>query len=425
MQISFAITKKAVKYMQYITAAQAAQKWNVTVRRVQDLCRKHQIDGAVRWGRDWMIPADAHRPEDRRFKTITHTADTVAQLPRKNPAIAMSNLYNTPGTADRVAEEAFPNRPVAAQLFRAQIAFCRGELDKAIEIVGEIGERPRGQDLQIGCGVILGMCAVVKGDEELWRKARKEIISAPCHNNRDRYAMEFWLAAVESEIRETNTFPLWFARGMFDILPGDSFPGARFYYLRYLYLVGHESAMGQRGEADAQSSMKLFPQVAEPLISQSRKEGALISEAYMRLLCAVTYHDLGDDPMAIRHLDIAIKLIVPDKLYMILAEYRRQLDFLLDERLALVDPAAVTIVKNMNKQFLAGWTVLHNSQRGKTVSNELTPREREVAKHAAFGLSNKEIAQRLNISINTVKQSLRIAMDKTGAIRRSDLGSYL
>ena len=57
--------------------------------------------------------------------------------------------------------------------------------------------------------------------------------------------------------------------------------------------------------------------------------------------------------------------------------------------------------------------------------NQLTAREREVAKQAAFGLSNKDIAQRLNISVNTVKQSLRTAMDKTGALRRSDLADYI
>ena len=171
--------------------------------------------------------------------------------------------------------------------------------------------------------------------------------------------------------------------------------------------------------------MSLFPCVAEPLIAQNRKEGAIVSEIYTRLICACAYHDLGNDAMAIHHLDIAIALALPDRLYMLLAEYRRQLDFLMDERLSLADPAAVAQVRNLNKQFLNGWTVLHNGQRGRMVSNELTTREREVAKHAAFGLSNKEIALRLHISVNTVKQSLRTAMDKTGAMRRSDLFHYI
>lgn len=410
--------------MQYITAKQAAEKWNLTVRRVQDLCRSNLIDGAIRWGRDWMIPADARRPIDRRRKVEVGRMQIQTQLPRKNPAIVMSNIYNTPGTADAVCAS-LKDRPEAAQLFHAQIAFLRGDTECSVATVRKLLEGHCGHDLQIGCGLMLAMNAIFTGNLPQWEQARQVILSAPCHSERDRYAVDFWLAAMESEIRETTTFPLWFARGSFDVLPGDSFPGARFYYLRYLYLMGHEYALGHHGAPDAQSKMSLFPCVAEPLIAQNRKEGAIVSEIYTRLVCAGSYHDLGNESMAIHHLDLAIKLAMPDKLYMPFAEYRRQLDFLIDERLSMADPAAAAQVKALNRAFISGWTVLHNTIRGKTVTSELTAREREVAKHAAFGLSNKEIAQRLHISINTVKQSLRTAMDKTGAMRRSELSQYI
>jgi len=410
--------------VQYISAQEAAEKWGLTVRRVQDLCKNHSIHGAVRWGRGWMIPADATRPADRRKKLPVTKAATVAILPRKNPAIIFSNIYNVPGTADAVAD-GMTERPVAAQLFRAQIAWCRGDTKTCRSIVEPLLEIPKGHDLQIGCGVILGNCAIVEGNASLWHKARAEIANAHCHDERDRMALDFWLAALECQLRETNSFPIWFTYGQFDKLPGDSFPSLRYYYLRYLNLLGKEHAMGHRGAPDAQSKMSLFSCVAEPLIAQSKKEGALISEAYQRLVAACSYHDLNMDWAAIHHLDIAIDLLLPDKLYMILAEYRRQLDFLMDERLAAINPEAAAAVKNLNKRFLSGWTTLQNTVRGKGISNELTTREREVAKLAAYGFSNQEIADRLNISLNTVKQALRNAMDKTGAQRRTDLANVL
>lgn len=410
--------------MQYITAAQAAQKWDLTVRRVQDLCRSQQIHGAVRWGRDWMIPADANRPEDRRKKHTDKQVQNLAILPRKNPAIIFSDIYNTPGKADLVADS-MTERPVAAQLFRAQIAYCRGDLKRSRRITETLLELPRGHDLQIGCGVILAKCAVATGDHELWKRAHTQINTAHCHDARDRYAADFWLAAMGCEIRETASFPLWFTQGRFDILPGDSYPPARNYYLRYLYIVCHKEAMNAAGGLDPQIKMRMIPFVGEPLVAQSHKEGTLISEAYMRLILAMAYHNLGNDPMAIHHLDIAIELCLPDKLYMILVEYRRPLDFLLDERLALADPEALTQVRKLYRQYQEGWTTLHNSVRDRVFVGELTTREREVAKLAAFGLSNKEIADRLGISLNTVKQSVRLAMDKTGALRRNELSLYI
>lgn len=410
--------------MQYITAAQAAQRWGITVRRVQDLCRNHKIHGAVRWGRAWMIPADAYRPADLRCKKSTQERHGIAQLPRKNPAIIMSNIYHIPGTADAVAES-MDTRPQASALFRAQLAYCRGDIEGCIEGVEELLEGFCGHDLQIGCGLILANCAVTLGNVDLWNRARTLVTTAPCHGGQDRYAVDFWAAALDSEIRETSTFPLWFVRGSFDVLPGDSFPGARLYYLRLLYLLGHEYALGHHGQPDEQSKMALFSCVAEPLIAQNKKEGAIVSELYTRLICASSYHDLGNDAMATHHLDLAIAIALPDKLYMPLAEYRRQLDFLMDARLSVLDPEAAAQVRSLNKRYLSGWTVLQSSQRGRSVTNELTTREREVAKHAAFGLSNKEIAERLNISVNTVKQSLRTAMDKIGVMRRSELGHYI
>ena len=40
--------------MTYLKVSEIAEKWNMSRRRVQDLCRLNQIPGAQRWGRDWM-----------------------------------------------------------------------------------------------------------------------------------------------------------------------------------------------------------------------------------------------------------------------------------------------------------------------------------------------------------------------------------
>lgn len=54
--------------MNYIKVNEAAEKWNISVRRAQDLCRMGKIPGARRFGTNWMIPADAERPPDGRKK---------------------------------------------------------------------------------------------------------------------------------------------------------------------------------------------------------------------------------------------------------------------------------------------------------------------------------------------------------------------
>lgn len=51
----------------YITVQEAAEKWGVTPRQVQILCKENRIAGATRMSRIWVIPEDAKKPTgDRR-----------------------------------------------------------------------------------------------------------------------------------------------------------------------------------------------------------------------------------------------------------------------------------------------------------------------------------------------------------------------
>ena len=52
----------------YISVEETAKKWNLSQRRVQDLCRMGKVPEARRFGTNWMIPADALRPADGRSK---------------------------------------------------------------------------------------------------------------------------------------------------------------------------------------------------------------------------------------------------------------------------------------------------------------------------------------------------------------------
>lgn len=46
----------------YITVQEAAEKWGVTPRQVQILCKENRIVGAMRMSRIWIIPENAQKP---------------------------------------------------------------------------------------------------------------------------------------------------------------------------------------------------------------------------------------------------------------------------------------------------------------------------------------------------------------------------
>lgn len=50
--------------MDYLTAAEIANKWKVSSRMAAYYCEAGRIEGAVKKGKTWFIPADAPKPLD-------------------------------------------------------------------------------------------------------------------------------------------------------------------------------------------------------------------------------------------------------------------------------------------------------------------------------------------------------------------------
>jgi len=53
---------------EYMTAQEAAERWKISVRRVQRLCKENRIEGVLNVSRVWLIPQSAEKPIDKRTK---------------------------------------------------------------------------------------------------------------------------------------------------------------------------------------------------------------------------------------------------------------------------------------------------------------------------------------------------------------------
>ena len=50
----------------YLSIREAAEKWGVSQRRINQYCSEGRIPGAQRFGKSWAIPEDAEKPVDPR-----------------------------------------------------------------------------------------------------------------------------------------------------------------------------------------------------------------------------------------------------------------------------------------------------------------------------------------------------------------------
>ena len=406
--------------MAYITVKEAAEKWGVTPRHVQILCSEERIKGATRFGRSWMIPRGAVLPSSGSAE------NPHMPMPRKSPFLDMTNLYNEIGEADNLAEM-LVNNPEAYRLFKAQIAYRRGDIDTVYDQARYFLSTHSGFYAIVGGGMLLALCAIWRGDIHLWNEAKKHICEAPHKTEFEREIISLSLAIVDSSIYDNKDYPEWFTEGNFEVLPADSHPAAKVFYIKYLYMAAFAIASKQAKleGVEGLAMMRMIPNTIEPLITQAVVDKTVIPEIFLRMSCAVAYYNSGKKDKAIHHIDIAVKYAIADELYGILTEYIRHFDGLLEERIALVDQSAAEIVGEMYRRYSVGWSRLSGAVRNRYIAHDLTSREREVAKLSAFGFSTKEISSMLHISDSTVKQTVLRVVQKTGIKDRSEMSNIL
>ena len=93
--------------MNYISVAQTAEKWQISVKRVQVLCNEGRIEGAQRVGNVWTIPETAEKPQDARKKVSFGTTRRVNNSIRIERVWAMpnKNTFDIKPIHDLIVEE--------------------------------------------------------------------------------------------------------------------------------------------------------------------------------------------------------------------------------------------------------------------------------------------------------------------------------
>lgn len=85
----------------YISVKQAAEKWELSDRRVRILCSEGKIPGVIREGRSWKIPEEAKKPEDGRYRS----AESLLEMIDRKKAELDTRRPLTEGEAERLTEE--------------------------------------------------------------------------------------------------------------------------------------------------------------------------------------------------------------------------------------------------------------------------------------------------------------------------------
>lgn len=342
---------------------------------------------------------------------------------------ALTELHTVPGEAEREAEELEEyiglysrltggHGSGADVLFRSELAYHRGNLSEA-EILAYkaafLAESRQQSIVLLGATIQLAEIALHKADTAGWQNAISSMERAASFISQDsfilRQALDIARGVLFNELHQLDRISDWLKKGDFSdqrLTPLMIF-NAMFVHISYLM---------HRGE---------FPRmlgILEAIYPESLGSNPF-RDMILSLTLAVGHISVGNRDQASALVARAGKMALPDGLIFPFASYSWLIQGLPDNLVEKEYPELAGRFNEIKDRFLSGWTRLYEDMTPEEFPPDLTPREYEVAKLAAEGLHNGEIAKRLVVTESTVRAHLRAIFQKLDIDRRAKLAEKL
>ncbi len=398
--------------MAFQTAKEAADRLGVTIRAIQKWAKEGKLDGAKKVGRDWMIPEEAISallPQEQ-IKSAPAEEKTSPRKHYESTALLLMN-----GTY----EGRFPDYmetisdPVEREIARAEYDYYTGNPLSAVELAGkyldaeDYYQRYSASFIYLFANLTLGRNHLASLTlENIIKKSQAKAKEHP--DIRIRFTAAYTLSML-SVLFHTDT---------------DQVPHVK-QYLKHLtdgnkvfacYLWCQKAYLGKRYDrayAVADTILAFLPRVYP------------LAHIYVELIAAAVQINLQNRELAKEHLLRAHALAKGENFVQPFAEHRRMLQGLMEVELKKEDPVFLSQVLALSATFEKSWSQLHNGLANRTVTDQLTVTEFNIAMLYHRGWRMKAIADHLELSERTVKNYLHNVYGKLQINSRRELEDYL
>ena len=394
--------------MEYMTAAEAAEKWGVTIRQVQRLLAADRIPGAKKYGRSQLIPTGADKPGDPRFEKTTPQNSLQSDFAY---IVSVINIHSPRDNPESVLDGISEKR--LRLMTEAIFAHLRGDFKRAMECYVLCGENDAVKLYFSGIAI---SAAMSEGDYTFYTEVEsflKDIIEANISEEITAYA-ESSLSIAYLGAVAPNMVPEWLKTGDFSKLPPRVMPDTVFKRAVYLKCIGKYEALLDV----ARTSLAFI---------DSPREISLPG-MYLRVFCAFACFATGRTEEAERWLLDVMDMALPHGFITPFAEYITQFGGLMEQCMKVKYPEYYDAVINQANLTLGNWISFHNHFTKDNIMSILSVRDAQIALLVARGVPYKEIADQFHISVGTLSNQVQIIYDTlliTKKPRRQELIKFI
>ncbi len=398
--------------MDYITAKEAADKWDISLRSVQAYCIDGKIPGATRIANAWVIPADAEKPKRAKTKKTASNHHKV-DVPEIKMSMPMP-LLNTAFELGKCEEEVGKiHNTDMHNIAMAEYHYFSGKASKAAKIVEKYLQS---DDL----GLRLSACWIyaysnlalddIKAAKLAMGSLKEFIASLDENTPAEIRSLVMFVSTAASVLLH---LPLEYEIPPMGEFIGQLPPGLRLFalyiYAHYAYLEKAYAASAGVAETALALETKVYP----------------IPTIYLHLVAAMDYMCLKMPEAAKKHMLSAWEIAKADELIEPFGEHHGLVGGMIEAVIKKESPEQFKKIIAITYKFAAGWRKIHNPHTGNNVADGLSTTEFAVSMLVSKNYSNKEISAILNISENTVKSHVQNAMAELGISDRRDLKKFM
>ena len=361
--------------------------------------------------------AEMSRHHRRAFKLLGKRASLINMRSTwsfGSPSVAC--LYHRePGSLDRELElmdECMPyyyrltggHGSGAEYAMRAEAELLRGSLDKAATAAHRamFEAQSKNQPCVYQCGLFtLANLALLRGDESELSEILFTMSESAVSNTEDmcRYTLSLFLGFIYAFTHRPDKVDAWLLNG--DINGGRVAPmTAPFAHIVYARVLLEKK--------EYTKLLAFCPFAAEYAAALP----SILPQIYFGIFECCAHAALGDSAAAENSLKCALSLAASDGIFLPFAQSYSEIKPILEK---LRPESAYGEISRLGAEFERSAARIGGGKP------KLSPREREVAELICHGLTNKQIAARLFVSISTVKLTVSNIFDKTGVRSRAQL----
>ncbi|MDO4491509.1 MAG: LuxR C-terminal-related transcriptional regulator [Lachnospiraceae bacterium] len=379
--------------MKVMSTKEAAEKWNISQRRIQMLCQNGKIQGAIQLNHSWIIPCDSPRPADGRRKTS-------GSEPKR---IDRTSLYFNPSYCNK--KSASQLNPYDYQFCAIHNHFLRGDFQEATRLLKNFFHTCKDKDYYAPAYLLAIWISIDIATAE--EKARVIALFQDFLEHNDYpYARLLVNNISDMPIQIRDSHPT-------ETLPVELLPV-------FSYLLSKDALQNILNQRIGISpDMLLLFEVQVQMVDNYDNE--LVSASF-HVLLAVFWMFMKDFDRCRYHQDIVAEIVIRNEWYTLIAEYFFALDW---SFLKLEHAAAYERIMDLAQIILNNYYQSAFFPLPYSIKKQLTMEHVIVAQLIFHGYTNKEIADKMDISAYKVKKYINDLLDMTSTASKTELIEYL